>query len=91
VQRDHVTYLEGRCLFYGQSMLHLPLVHILKQHFATDSELGDVAHALEYDHESAEIGCSHGIPNVEISALINLGLNYLALDQVDRARSYLAL
>ena len=53
------------------------------------SELGDVARALEYDHESMEIGRSHGIPNVEISALVNLGLNYLALDQLDRARSYL--
>jgi tetratricopeptide (TPR) repeat protein len=40
-------------------------------------------------HESIEIGRSHGIPNVGISALINLGLNYLALAQLDRARSYL--
>ena len=72
-ERDNIYFL-GR-LMNSRGWLH--------------SELGDVAHALEYDHESAEIGRSHGIPNVEISALINLGLNYLALDQVDRARSYL--
>jgi tetratricopeptide (TPR) repeat protein len=72
-ERDNIYFL-GR-LMNSRGWLH--------------SELGDVAHALEYDHESAEIGRSHGIPNVEISALINLGLNYLALDQIDRARSYL--
>jgi predicted ATPase len=72
-ERDNIYFL-GR-LLNSRGWLH--------------SELGDIAHALEYDHESAEIGRSHGIPNVEISALINLGLNYLALDQVDRARSYL--
>ena len=44
---------------------------------------------MQYDHESADIGCTHGIPNVEISALINIGLDYLALDQYERALSYL--
>jgi len=51
--------------------------------------VGDVSGALQYDHESEEIGRTHGIPNVEISALINLGLDYLALGQHDRALSYL--
>ena len=72
-ERDNIYFL-GR-LVNSRGWLH--------------SELGDVSRALEYDHESTEIGRSRGIPNVEISALVNLGLNYLALDQLDRARSYL--
>jgi tetratricopeptide (TPR) repeat protein len=54
------------------------------------SELGDSAHALAYDQESTEIGRTHNIPNVEISALINIGCDYLALGHPERARSYLA-
>ena len=50
---------------------------------------GDVSHAMEYDHESVELGRAYGIANAEISALINLGLDYLALDQPVRALSYL--
>ena len=53
------------------------------------SELGDASGALEYDHESMELGRATRISNVEISALINLGLDYLALGQYDRALSYL--
>ena len=53
------------------------------------SELGDSAHALEYDQESTEIGRIHSIPNVEISALINIGLDYLALGHPERAGAYL--
>jgi tetratricopeptide (TPR) repeat protein len=53
------------------------------------SELGDSAHALEYDQESTEIGRTHSIPNVEISALINIGLDYLALGHPERAGAYL--
>jgi class 3 adenylate cyclase/tetratricopeptide (TPR) repeat protein len=53
------------------------------------SEFGDVSHALDYDYESMELGRSSRISNVEISALINLGLDYLALGQYDRALSYL--
>ena len=53
-------------------------------------ECGDVSHAVEYDQESTELGRTHGFSNVEISALINLGLDYLALGQHDRALSYLA-
>jgi tetratricopeptide (TPR) repeat protein len=53
-------------------------------------ELGAVSRAAESDHESTDLGRTHGIPNVEISALINLGLDYLALGQPTRAFSYLA-
>jgi tetratricopeptide (TPR) repeat protein len=53
-------------------------------------ELGDLSHASEYNHESIELGQASGISNVEVSALINLGLDYLALGQHDRAHSYLA-
>jgi Tetratricopeptide repeat len=52
-------------------------------------ELGAVSCAAELDHESTDLGRTHGIPNVEISALINLGLDYLALGQPVRALSYL--
>ena len=53
-------------------------------------ELGAAVHAAELDHESRDLGCTHGIAIVEISALVNLGLDYLALGQHARALSYLA-
>jgi tetratricopeptide (TPR) repeat protein len=53
-------------------------------------ELGAVSRAAELDHESTDLGRTHGIANVEISALINLGLDYLAMGQPTRAWSYLA-
>jgi class 3 adenylate cyclase/tetratricopeptide (TPR) repeat protein len=53
-------------------------------------ELGAVSRAAELDHESTDLGRTHGIANVEVSALINLGWDYLALGQPTRARSYLA-
>jgi tetratricopeptide (TPR) repeat protein len=53
------------------------------------SEFGDVAHAIEHDQESLELGRTYRISNVEISALINLGLDHLLLRQYERARSYL--
>jgi len=53
------------------------------------SEFGDVAHAIEYDQESAELGRIYRISNVEISALINLGLDHFLLGQYERALSYL--
>jgi tetratricopeptide (TPR) repeat protein len=37
----------------------------------------------------SEIGRTHSLPNVEISALINIGLDYLALGNYERAVSYL--
>lgn len=52
-------------------------------------ELGAVSRAVELDHESTDLGRTHGIANVEISAVINLGLDYLALGQPARALSYL--
>jgi class 3 adenylate cyclase/tetratricopeptide (TPR) repeat protein len=53
------------------------------------SEFGDISRAVEYDHASMELGRTSGVSNVEISALINLGLDYLALGQHARASSYL--
>ena len=54
-------------------------------------EFGAVSRAIELDHESMELGRASRIANVEISALINLGLDYLALDQYERALSSLEL
>jgi tetratricopeptide (TPR) repeat protein len=53
------------------------------------NEFGDISRAVEYDHESLESGRKYRISHVEISALINLGLDYLVLGQHERARSYL--
>jgi tetratricopeptide (TPR) repeat protein len=53
------------------------------------SEFGDVSRAVELDHESLELGRMSRISNVEISALINLALDHLALGQYEPARSYL--
>jgi predicted ATPase/class 3 adenylate cyclase len=53
------------------------------------SEFGDVVSAVEYDQESKEVGRMFSIPNVEISALINLGLDYFLLGQYERALSCL--
>jgi AAA ATPase domain/Adenylate and Guanylate cyclase catalytic domain len=38
MQREDVAYLEWRCLSYGQSILYLPLVDILKKYFAIEDE-----------------------------------------------------
>ena len=48
-------------------------------------EFGAVSRAIELDHESMELGRASGISNVEISAVINLGLDYLVLGQYARA------
>jgi class 3 adenylate cyclase/tetratricopeptide (TPR) repeat protein len=48
-------------------------------------EFGAVSRAIELDQESLELGRASGIPNVEISAAINLGLDFLALGQSERA------
>jgi tetratricopeptide (TPR) repeat protein len=53
------------------------------------SELGDGAQALEHDQASIELGRTFCISNVEISALINVGLDYLALAQPAQASVYL--
>ena len=52
-------------------------------------ELGALSRAVEYDHESIEWGRTTGLANVECSALINLGFDYLVLGQHARAVSYL--
>jgi tetratricopeptide (TPR) repeat protein len=48
-------------------------------------ELGNFQHAVEYDHNSAELGQRIGNANVEISALINLGFDYLHLGEPEKA------
>jgi tetratricopeptide (TPR) repeat protein len=52
-------------------------------------ECGDVSRAVEFDHESMELGSRYRIPHVETSALVNLGHDYLALGQHARAHTYL--
>jgi tetratricopeptide (TPR) repeat protein len=51
-------------------------------------ECSHVSCAVELDHESLELGHRHRIPHVEISALVNLGHDYLALGQHERAHTY---
>jgi tetratricopeptide (TPR) repeat protein len=51
-------------------------------------ECGDAARAVAFDHESQELGGRYRIPHVEISALVNLGYDALALGQHDRAHAY---
>jgi tetratricopeptide (TPR) repeat protein len=52
-------------------------------------ELDDLPRAVEYDRESVELGRTVPIANAEISGLVNLGLDYLALNQYERSRSSL--
>jgi tetratricopeptide (TPR) repeat protein len=52
-------------------------------------ELGDFSRAVAYDQESVELGRIYHVSNVEISALVNLGFDYLALDQPTAALSHL--
>jgi class 3 adenylate cyclase/tetratricopeptide (TPR) repeat protein len=52
-------------------------------------ELGDFQRATEYDRDSAELGQRVGNSNVEISALINLGFDYLHLGEPERALALL--
>jgi tetratricopeptide (TPR) repeat protein len=52
-------------------------------------ELGDFQRAVEYDRDSADLGQRLGNSNVEISALINLGFDYLHLGEPEQALSLL--
>jgi tetratricopeptide (TPR) repeat protein len=52
-------------------------------------EFGDAARAIEHDQKSVELGRTIRIANVEIRALVNLGLDHLALGQPAQARSFL--
>ena len=52
--------------------------------------MGARSRAVEADQESIDWGRTTGLANVECSALINLGFDYLALGQHARAVSYLA-
>jgi tetratricopeptide (TPR) repeat protein len=59
---------------------HLGWIHSL---------FADFSRAEAYDRESVELSRTHGQVFPEISALINLGTDYLGLGQVERARSHL--
>jgi tetratricopeptide (TPR) repeat protein len=48
-------------------------------------EFCDFSSAVTYNEQSAEVGRASGIDNVEISALVNLGYNYLSLGQAANA------
>lgn len=52
-------------------------------------EVGDFTSALEYDREGLDLGKRHNIPNVEISSLINLGSDHVALGQPRQALTVL--
>jgi tetratricopeptide (TPR) repeat protein len=52
-------------------------------------ELGDFQRAAEYDRDSADLGQRIGHSNVEISALINLGFDYLHLGKPAKALTLL--
>jgi len=71
----------GNPFFVARMPNHLGWIHRL---------FGDFSGAESLDQESAELGRPVTImPHAEISALINLGADYLALGQVKRARSHL--
>ena len=79
-----------KVLTEAQEQHNMFLLSRMQNHLGWFSrELGAVSRAAELDHESTDLGRTHGIANVEISALINLGLDYLALGQHVRALSYL--
>jgi tetratricopeptide (TPR) repeat protein len=52
-------------------------------------ELGDFQSAAAYDRDSADLGQRTGLSNVEISALINLGFDYLHLGEPEKALTLL--
>ena len=54
-------------------------------------EFGDVSRAIEYDLESVELGQTAPVANAKISALVNLGFDYLALNQIKQSQSYLEM
>jgi class 3 adenylate cyclase/tetratricopeptide (TPR) repeat protein len=52
-------------------------------------QVGDFTRAAEYDREGMDLGKHHNIPNVEISSLINLGSDHVALDEPRKALALL--
>jgi tetratricopeptide (TPR) repeat protein len=71
----------GNPFYVARMPNHLGWIHSL---------FGDFSGAEALDQESAELGRPVTImPHAEISALINLGADYLGLGQVERARSHL--
>jgi tetratricopeptide (TPR) repeat protein len=73
----------------AQEQHNMFLLSRMKNHLGWFSrELGAVSRAVELNHESTDLGRTYRLPNVEISALINLGFDYVALGQPTRAASY---
>ena len=70
----------GNEFFIARMPNHLGWIHRL---------FGDFSGAEALDRESAELGRPVTMPYAEISALINLGADYLGLGQCERARSHL--
>jgi class 3 adenylate cyclase/tetratricopeptide (TPR) repeat protein len=52
-------------------------------------ELGDFRRAAEYNREGADLGHRHNVPNVEISSVINLGTDHVALGDPRQALALL--
>jgi class 3 adenylate cyclase/tetratricopeptide (TPR) repeat protein len=52
-------------------------------------ELGDFRRAVEHDQEGVDLGVRYRIPNVEISALLNLGIDHVHLGAPDKALALL--
>ena len=52
-------------------------------------EVGAFERAMEYDREGLDLGQRHKIPNVEISSQINVGNDYVALGQPQKALALL--
>ena len=52
-------------------------------------EFGDAKGAAEFNQESIELGRAAAISHIEISALVNLGLDYIALEQYEAAHACL--
>jgi tetratricopeptide (TPR) repeat protein len=48
-------------------------------------ELGDFHRAAEFDREATDLGQRHKVPNVEISSIINLGTDHVALGEPRKA------
>jgi len=52
-------------------------------------EFGDATRAVEYNMESIELGRAAAVSNIEISGLVNLGLDHIALGQYRAAQDCL--
>ena len=76
------TYAQARCILHegmtkAQERESMMVIGRLTNTLGWfHREFGDLSSAVEYDHESMELGRAHHLANVEVRALINLGLDY---------------